>query len=453
MYALHRTVVVPADGSARRQGHGLWIQDDGVTPSQVSHTFALDEAGIVRIALPPCPCRDVEGGCFRSSLNTTRFDPRTGSITADSDVACRCVYPPASRFMPVPDPADVDGEVYQPCATQGQTGWVSLVAGSLHAAGWDWNGACYGALSVYDAVSWSEPLVAGAATLDGRGMRVFGCSFEASPGDPPWPLASGLSCRGPELGHCDCSERYPESEVFVLRRGRLWRVEDSMSHADSIRWVSRRRVAPPSCPSINDPCGPPEAFAALRRRSRHTEYWVATDGTAALSGRGHDYRLHRSDGSEPDAFELPELHASSDVLGVRQHTDLGPLLAAMQRHPTLGGAPPGPPDARTCQPLVAAAEDEGFVDDRGGRGWGDRCLGHIRTERWDAAESACQHGLDMATEGQVRGALLYNLGRVAEGRGLVEAAVSLYRRSAEARPGNRAVDRRLRALAPRPTPR
>ena len=47
---------------------------------------------------------------------------------------------------------------------------------------------------------------------------------------------------------------------------------------------------------------------------------------------------------------------------------------------------------------------------------------------------------------EVRGALLYNLGRIAEGLGARLRAAELYRESLEARPDNRRVERRLAKL-------
>lgn len=92
-----------------------------------------------------------------------------------------------------------------------------------------------------------------------------------------------------------------------------------------------------------------------------------------------------------------------------------------------------------------ASEDEGYSDTRWGRGWGERCFRHLRAGRLAAAEAACERGRVIAGP-RVRGAILYNLGRIAEQRGRRAEAVRYYERSLAARPINRTVQQRLRAL-------
>jgi serine/threonine protein kinase len=90
--------------------------------------------------------------------------------------------------------------------------------------------------------------------------------------------------------------------------------------------------------------------------------------------------------------------------------------------------------------------DVGFVDDRGGRGWGDRCFYHLSSERYDAARAACERGLQIAVDNEVRGTLIYNLGRIAQGEGDVAEARRLYEDALRLSPNNPAVRSRLEAL-------
>ncbi len=93
-----------------------------------------------------------------------------------------------------------------------------------------------------------------------------------------------------------------------------------------------------------------------------------------------------------------------------------------------------------------APQDRGFEDTEAGAGWGNRCFQHIRAERHDSALAACVRGLRAASAPNVRGAIIYNMGRVYEEWGSNEVARRLYQRSLEIRPGNRTVRARLDAL-------
>jgi hypothetical protein len=103
-------------------------------------------------------------------------------------------------------------------------------------------------------------------------------------------------------------------------------------------------------------------------------------------------------------------------------------------------------DGRCVDRPRLAPEDLSLVDSRGGRDWGDRCLRHLQEGRLVEAQAACERGLEMATDPQVQGAVLFDLGRIAEERGDVEGARARYLRSLEVRGEDRAVRRRLEAL-------
>jgi tetratricopeptide (TPR) repeat protein len=106
---------------------------------------------------------------------------------------------------------------------------------------------------------------------------------------------------------------------------------------------------------------------------------------------------------------------------------------------SVGAAAPGRP--------ALAADDVGFVDPRGGRGWGDRCFVHLKAKRYAPARAACEEGLEIATDDTVRGSIYYNLGRIAEETGDGAEARRFYQRSLEVRPDSAQVRQRLDALA------
>jgi hypothetical protein len=86
------------------------------------------------------------------------------------------------------------------------------------------------------------------------------------------------------------------------------------------------------------------------------------------------------------------------------------------------------------------------VDYRRGFGWGNRCYVHLRDGRYAQARAACHRGLDIAVENRVKGALYYNLGRIADEEGYPAEACWYYRKSIEVRPGNPSVIEKLGAL-------
>lgn len=113
-------------------------------------------------------------------------------------------------------------------------------------------------------------------------------------------------------------------------------------------------------------------------------------------------------------------------------------------------APSSPPSASAAIPADAAsplrstgpinasklaAEDEGFVDTRGGAGWGDKCWLHLRANRLDAAQAACDRAMEMnPASPQPRASLLFNQGLIAEKRGAKPAARSYFKQSLALRP-------------------
>ena len=80
---------------------------------------------------------------------------------------------------------------------------------------------------------------------------------------------------------------------------------------------------------------------------------------------------------------------------------------------------------------------------------GNRCATEMRAERWSQAQHACRCALDADPSPPVRGAIEYNLGRIAEGQNDRRLARTHYQRSLASRPNNEAVRARLDALSSR----
>jgi tetratricopeptide (TPR) repeat protein len=103
-----------------------------------------------------------------------------------------------------------------------------------------------------------------------------------------------------------------------------------------------------------------------------------------------------------------------------------------------------------CRPIEKqselAAEDQNFVDERQGFGWGDRCYKHFKAGTLKFARAACQKGLEAGPEPKVRGAILYNLALVDEQSGDKKAACEWLRQSLAVRPAVGVVQDRFNAL-------
>lgn len=316
LYARDRTIVIGDDGNVT-SADGLWVLDDATSPASVARHFWLDGSSITALDLPNCPCDDVPGACTEHELAT---------LVPDRAWPCACVRPSALLVeMPVPDPAHVDGEVFDPCSTEGELELASLVGGQLFALGWTWNGACYMAMSVYDSLALELPIVAspGVSALERETFELIGCDRDHPPAQlvRPWPPPD-------ESDTTTCpTDVEPEAELLLLRRGWLWKIADDIFHAGGTRWISRRPARPDSCPSANDPCGDPNLYPGI---DDYDEFWIRTDSSVALAASKKGYVLLRPDGSATLPFEL-EVDATHDLIGVRVHDDLGPLRQAITR--------------------------------------------------------------------------------------------------------------------------
>lgn len=442
LYTIDETIIVPADGSTRVRGPGLWVQDDRQQPPKLGHTIVLTDTIVNELELPSCECVIGPDACERGSVRTQTLDASTGTLSGDR--GCACVR--AAEGAGFPPFVDEDGHRYAACESGSEQRFAALVGGALNVHGWDWNGACFNSLSIYDADSWRVPLVDDPPEIDPSTMGRatcwdYGPAFVA----PVWPPGVGAEAR---LDSCDA---YYESEVFMLRRGNLWSVRDDISGVHGTRQLRHRPARPDSCPTVNDPCGDPAPFeerAGLRQRRR--EYWVATDGSVSLTAVGDRYSLWSFDEESPIEFQLAGIDATGDLLGVRYHADTRPLQRFIE----------GPPVPELSDAEVEVSSDECRArhrryasrhvgwdgKPRTATAWGNDCFERLRIRHWHSAEASCLEGLAVAEDPRTRGALLYNLGRIAEAQGATAQAITRYRDSLAARPGSRAAMRRLARL-------
>lgn len=86
------------------------------------------------------------------------------------------------------------------------------------------------------------------------------------------------------------------------------------------------------------------------------------------------------------------------------------------------------------KPVKLAPEDESYVDDKKGFGWGTRCYMHLKTGALPYARAACQKGLDMDPDAQTKGAILFNWALVEEKGGDPVAACEKLSQSMAVRP-------------------
>lgn len=451
IYTREQSIILGLDGLPPVIGAGLWILDERRTPAEVTHALVLSRERARALDLPACACLALEGACEQESVQLRRFDPHTGDLLADqSDHDCSCIHRPDEYGFP-PLQGD-DGRIFRACKGASEEMIASLVGGQLYVNGWDWNGACYDALSTYEAKSRALVLVSDPPRLTGEGMRLVGC-YDFGPAfvARPWPIGHGAHAR---LERCD--ENY-ESEIFLIRRGYLWGIRDDISGAHGTRIIVRRPARPDVCPSLDDPCGDPEAFRALARlEDREREFWIATDGSKALTAVGHEYSLWKRGKGTPIQIDLPGVDSTRDVLGVRAHADISRLRTSIERHASLGTSTPqrapetvAPSLCHERHEALRAMTGElqaGVVAERSARAWGEDCFARLGIGHWKTAEASCLRGLTVAVDAKTRGALLYNLGRIAEAQGANAQAIARYRDSLSARPGNREVKRRLARL-------
>lgn len=439
------TIVAPVDPAlAPTRAGGIWVLDDATGPGTVRFHPGWPAL------YPTCACVAAETACDGVVV-----------VAAGEGPICDCLAPPEVAEAP-PEP-DMDDDVDTDCESSGSVP-VALVGGVLFFHG-ESHSEC-GGMNIYEIFSREEAMVAAPGVLSAPALRFGGCE-DAGTGSasPPWPLW-GEHCAGDEASRdpdcLRCKDLAEESIVYTLHRGRLFRVEDEMepSGAGTRRWFSRV-VTAKRCPSAADPCGAVTGFPDVEAAD---DFWVASDGRYALQRKRG--QLEILGGAAP--VQRGELGLDA-VLGVRWHADARPLIATMvarEPRPRPVVACTGDDGCRghagcdlRCQagscvenvraePAELAAEDRGFVDTRGGKDWGLRCLEHLRAGRMGAAQAACDAGLAVASKPAIRGALLYNLGLIARNTGATQVARARFGESLVVRPGNEIVTRALAELGP-----
>ena len=86
------------------------------------------------------------------------------------------------------------------------------------------------------------------------------------------------------------------------------------------------------------------------------------------------------------------------------------------------------------KPVKLSPEDEKFVDDKQGFGWGTRCYTHLKSGALPFARAACQKGLEQNPDAQTKGAILFNYALVEDAGGDPVAACELLSQSLTVRP-------------------
>ena len=98
------------------------------------------------------------------------------------------------------------------------------------------------------------------------------------------------------------------------------------------------------------------------------------------------------------------------------------------------------------KPSVLAPEDQSFVDDKNGVGWGNRCYAHFKSGALPFARAACAKALEANPEPRIRGMILYNLALIDEATPDPKGACEWLRQSASVRSGVSAVQEKFDAL-------
>ncbi|HWB73795.1 MAG TPA: hypothetical protein VG755_02545 [Nannocystaceae bacterium] len=372
--------------------------DATIVPERAPGIWVLDDA-----VVPFAVHFDEGDGAALSECACDRATACAGPFVVDAGTGpvCECHAP----------------VVYDDAICEESTSWpVALVGGVLfeHV---DVHDGCEG-MNIYDVTSLAKPMVAKPASFAGIATKSLGCDLDGMTGGlaPVWPLDDDCADAATDCLRCD--ELTAEADIWMARVGALWRVEDEMDPvgAGRRRW-STVRLSPKLCPSAADTCGSPKHHDEI---GDDDEYWIATDGVYSLRIAGSTLVIGGGGKSVPRG-EI----GSAEVIGVRWHADARVLVTTMRerapRSITVCGASHSP---------------------------GTQCVEHMRAKRFAEAKTACEAGLAATTKKSSRGALLYNLGRIAQLQGDIATARTRYRESLAARPKNKTVTKALAALPP-----
>jgi hypothetical protein len=104
---------------------------------------------------------------------------------------------------------------------------------------------------------------------------------------------------------------------------------------------------------------------------------------------------------------------------------------------------------KECKPVEKpeqlALEDQSFVDEQQGAGWGNRCYTHFKVRALAQARAACKKGLELNPEPSVKAQILYNYALVEDASGDPVSACELLRSSYALRQSG-AVMKKIEAL-------
>lgn len=348
-----------------------------------------------------CPCIAVRG----VSKEAERLDPEQRAEAEELGMDAReYIY------------ACVEGE-------RPELGPTSVMGGVLYMTGMGHEGTCDGR-NIYTGAGYSIELRPGAAVPELEMPPVRACENDGFV-EPlaSWSRDRELDC---VIGEDDCGcEDNNEMEAWFIRSGRIVQFTGNIDSAGGGCGCPVDIAATPgNCPSSTDPCGSTLGFPAIDPEV--DVFWIATDGSAALVLRGDRVQL-----LGPKQMVLRDEKLGDEVIGVEFHADT--LLIEGIALPTKFHA---------AWPALAPDDTAGPTASE----WGDRCVRHLREKHWDHAEAACLAGLVEGGKDKTRGAIMYNLGRVAEARGDAATALQWYRRSDRLRPGNKTVLERITAL-------
>lgn len=449
IYGADETIVLPVGPGAMRRAPGLHVLDERTGTVRVR--VSMSAAELLALGVPECPCAVLASGpgvlwLDQGSVVLERPAAR------DELVSIRCWR--HRRVLERPSTEDI------PVAT-------SLIGGRLEelVVEHSWGGG----LNLYDALVLVRPLTGDTEPSFAPRGALRGCTGELD------PLTAGLRAGPLRREGCE-SVPVAEAELHSLRRGVLRTHALEVSGGGASLRVFERPASPTRCPGPADPCGDGAAFRPL---ASGDERWVASSGRAALVARGRSFRIERPDGTSERAASLG-LHASRDVIGVRYHDDVRELEREMSQalftraHPSTEAACAVDDDCAWRALCGASCVDGACVDgaraacpagwsrvegwcvpaeravsaDPRGRADGARCARAIEQRQIERARRACERGLSLASDPGVVGALLYNLGRVHEARGELDAARAAYLRSLDVRGDHPSVRARLAALAP-----
>ncbi len=241
----------------------------------------------------------------------------------------------------------------------------------------------------------------------------------------PTPRAFGVACPDPV-------DRVLTRALAVDPRnrhktaGELWgALMAALASSEPPRSPSAPRVSAPrgSKPTVAAPhaAPPPPARATSTKAPRPVRLsvlWIIPAGLVALAAL-------------LIICALVVLHPWEDGTVASAAIEGGTLVA----EPTNRSTPPAENDGRDATRPILPSSDEGFVDRRGGWGWGDKCWLNIKAGKWGWAKAECDEGMKLnPASPNPRASLLYNEGLIAKSTGDTETARSYFTESLRIRP-------------------